>query len=53
MAPMFGVSAMAVSVVVTPLVSAFTKKFSNEHNINVFRNTENVKNEGEQALNEA
>jgi len=36
MAPIFGVSAMAVSVVVTPLVSAFTKKYSEEHNRKVF-----------------
>jgi hypothetical protein len=40
MAPIFGVSAMAVSVVVTPLVSAFTKKYSEEHNLKVFLNTE-------------
>lgn len=54
MAPIFGVSAMAASVVVTPLVSAFTKKFTEEHNVNVFRNNENVKQEGsKQALSEA
>jgi Na+/proline symporter len=40
MAPIFGVSAMAVSVIVTPLVSAFTKKYSEEHNSRVFRNSE-------------
>ncbi|MDD3168665.1 MAG: sodium:solute symporter [Eubacteriales bacterium] len=40
MAPVFGVSAMALSVVITPVVSAFTKKFTEEHSRNVFRNTE-------------
>jgi hypothetical protein len=28
---------MAVSVVAVPLVSAFTKKYSAEHNLKVFR----------------
>ncbi|MDD4566218.1 MAG: sodium:solute symporter [Eubacteriales bacterium] len=36
MAPVFGVSAMAVSFVIVPLVSLFTKKFSEEHNTKVF-----------------
>ena len=40
MAPIFGVSAMAVSFIVVPLVSAFTKKFSEEHNVKVFQITE-------------
>ncbi|MBR0598971.1 sodium:solute symporter family transporter [Sinanaerobacter chloroacetimidivorans] len=39
MAPIFGVSAMAVSVIVVPVVSSFTKKFSAEHNEKVFRLT--------------
>lgn len=38
MAPIFGVSAMAVSVIVVPVVSAFSKKFSEEHNAKVFIN---------------
>ena len=42
MAPIFGVSAMAASVIVTPLVSAFTKKFSEEHNVKVFFNKESA-----------
>jgi len=37
MAPVFGVSAMAVSCIVVPMVSFFTKKYSDEHNNKVFR----------------
>jgi SSS family solute:Na+ symporter len=40
MAPIFGVSAMAVSFIIVPLVSLFTKKFSEEHNTKVFQVTE-------------
>ncbi|MEL7654576.1 MAG: sodium:solute symporter [Bacillota bacterium] len=40
MSPIFGVSAMATSCIVVPVVSLFTKKFSDEHNTNVFRITE-------------
>ncbi len=54
MAPIFGVSAMAASVVVTPVVSAFTRKFSEEHNLKVFRNTESLmKEELKQVFSEA
>lgn len=42
MAPIYGVSAMATSVIITPVVSVFTKKFSEEHNRKVFRNTESA-----------
>jgi len=42
MAPIFGVSAMAASVVVTPVVSIFTEQFSEAHNVKVFLNTENA-----------
>ena len=37
MSPFFGVTAMAVSFVIVPIVSSFTKKFSEEHNENVFK----------------
>lgn len=40
MAPIFGVSAMAVSFIIVPLVSIFTKKFSEEHNTKVFQISE-------------
>lgn len=50
MAPIFGVSAMATSVIVVPVVSAFTKKFGEEHNRNVFRNTDNALIEEEQQV---
>jgi SSS family solute:Na+ symporter/sodium/proline symporter len=40
MSPIFGVSAMATSVIIVPIVSALTKKFSDEHNQKVFRNSE-------------
>ncbi len=54
MAPVFGVSAMAASVVVTPVVSAFSAKFSEEHNRKVFQKVENEKAETlGMALNEA
>jgi SSS family solute:Na+ symporter/sodium/proline symporter len=53
MAPIFGVSAMAASVVVTPAVSAFTRQFSEEHNHRVFQNTEDPKSGMKQAFNEA
>jgi len=54
MAPIFGVSAMAASVVVTPVVSAFTRQFSEEHNHKVFLNTEDPRqSEMKQAFNEA
>ena len=42
MAPIFGVSAMAASVVVTPVVSVFTEQFSEAHNVKVFLNAENA-----------
>ncbi len=42
MAPIFGVSAMAASVVVTPVVSIFTEQFSEAHNVKVFLNKENA-----------
>lgn len=37
LAPEMGVSAMAVSIVVVPVVSAFTKKFDNKHLEKVFK----------------
>lgn len=40
MSPIFGVTAMAVSCIIVPLVSSFTKKFSNDHNNNVFKISE-------------
>lgn len=40
MSPIFGVSAMAASCIAVPLVSSFTKKFSEEHNQKVFHISE-------------
>ncbi len=40
MAPIFGVTAMVISFVAVPVVSRFTKKFSEEHNQKVFQFTE-------------
>ncbi len=37
-APEMGVAAMAVSLIVTPIVSSFTPKFSNQHLEQVFKN---------------
>ncbi len=39
MSPIFGVSAMAISFIIVPIVSSFTKKFSDEHNHRVFQIT--------------
>ncbi len=40
MAPVFGVSAMAVSLIAVPIVSLFTQQFSDEHKRIVFKVTE-------------
>jgi SSS family solute:Na+ symporter len=54
MAPVFGVSAMAVSVIIVPVVSAFSKKYSEAHNLKVFRNQEETNAaEIRKAFNEA
>jgi SSS family solute:Na+ symporter/sodium/proline symporter len=56
MAPIFGVSAMAASVIAVPVVSAFSKKYSEEHNLKVFRNQEDADGAGTEirkAFNEA
>lgn len=37
MAPVFGVTAMAVSFIIVPIVSSFTKKFSRKHIESVFK----------------
>ena len=37
MAPVFGVTAMAASFIIVPIVSSFTRKFSEEHNESVFK----------------
>ena len=39
-APEMGVAAMAVSLVIVPVVSAFTKKFEAAHIASVFKNPE-------------
>ena len=42
-APEMGVSAMALSIVVVPVVSAFTKKFDEKHIASVFLNKTETK----------
>ena len=45
MAPTFGITAMGVSIVITPLVSAITRKYEQGHLDNVFKRVETAKAE--------